>query len=176
MYILWWYNYNRFNHALKSIKMLSECMGHDTFNKKPVGQAPKISDGKKIEVSKLLLPYDWCMHGRDELSLKKQFCRFTIHNPLSFQHWHNWSFYWSLTFIVSQDIPLPVHMLSSDWRNFRNFRRGWSLSLSRWHHKLMNIIFCEDYGKYTFSGKKTRRHLWGICLYSCRMILAPTLQ
>ena len=25
---------------------------------------------------------------------------------------------------------------------------GWSLNLSRWHHKLMNILFFEDYIKY----------------------------
>ena len=43
--------------------------------------------------------------------------------------------------------------------------------LSRWHHKLMNISFCKDYSKYTPLLKKNkRRHLWGICLASCKTI------
>ena len=35
-------------------------------------------------------------------------------------------------------------MLTSNWRKFR---RGWSLNLSRWHHKLMKVSYFEDYIK-----------------------------
>ena len=38
-----------------------------------------------------------------------------------------------------------VVILASDWSKFE---RGRSLHLSRWHHKLLKILFFEDYIKY----------------------------
>ena len=37
-----------------------------------------------------------------------------------------------------------VSLLTSDWWSFR---RGWSLNLSRWNCKLVNISFSADYAK-----------------------------
>ena len=107
------------------------------------------------------------------MSLKKQVWRFTIHRLVCFQHWPNLSFYCLPTSLVWHLARHPLACASiSDWRNFR---RGWSLNLSRWHHKLMTILFCEDYGKYTqHLEKNKRRHPWGIYL-SSRMIFSNYL-